>query len=229
MMGVAIAAQGQQKQSLTPWSDSLLPILETLDSARVSGSLEFSGRCEPGYKPDLPKFSAPPKSSPNFLQTLRQILANDPSIAVTLGSDGNVRMIEKDVQTDLLNVKISHISFETDGVPLQYGAYNPNEALHYVILKTPEVAAFMKAHNIRWPSGGGVRGNLFDQWTPDKPHISGSMDNVTVYEILDRVLKTFPGMWIYENCPRNGNRDRDVYFDFLSIGKTAGRVFVVGG
>jgi hypothetical protein len=71
------------------------------------------------------------------------------------------------------------------------------EALRYVILRTPEVIAFMKAHNIEWPRSGGVRGNLLGQWTPDKPHISGSMDNVTVSEVLDRVLKTFPGIWIY--------------------------------
>jgi hypothetical protein len=109
-------------------------------------------------------------------------------------------MIESGVPKDLLKVKISHISFESNGVPLQYAAYSPNAALLHAILRAPEVVAFMKAHGIDWPWGEAAPGSNAP-WPVSSPHISGSIDNVTVSEALDRVLKTFPGLWVYWSCP----------------------------
>jgi len=36
--------------------------------------------------------------------------------------------------------------------------------------------------------------------SPGMSHISGDLNNVTVRQALDHVLKTFPGFWVYENC-----------------------------
>jgi len=142
-------------------------------------------------------------------------------------------MNESGVPTDLLNIRISRILFESYGANGQRGIYTANAALG-VILQAPEVIAFMKAHDIGGPfdssagSGGAVPGNA-SAWPPELPHISGSLDNVTLSEALDRVLKTFPGIWIYENCPQSGKKNRVVYFRFLSLQKIGSRVFVVAG
>jgi hypothetical protein len=195
---------------------SLRPILEVLDKANLSGSLEFSGRCESlGVQdfPEFPKFRVPATSGGSPLQTLREILSDDPSMQVTQDPDGTIRMIESGVPTDILNVKIGHVTFENSGISGQHGVYSANWAL-YLIFEAPEVAAFMKAHDIEWPFAvfgplSGIIGKT--PLPPSVPHISGSMDNLTFSEAMDRVVKTFPGIWIYENCPRSDTKKRLVY------------------
>jgi hypothetical protein len=124
-------------------------------------------------------------------------------------------MVESGVPTDLLNVTISHISFENNGVPLQYAAFSWPAALR-TILHTPEVLAFARAHGIVIPSGGAAPGNSAPygiEW----PHIVGSMDNLTLSQALDSVLKTFPGIWVYEDCPCGDGRGRCPFIRFLNI------------
>jgi len=136
-------------------------------------------------------------------------------------------MAEIGVPADVLNVRISHISFERSGANGQGAAYNPDDALN-AILRAPEVMDFMKAHDIEQPSqGAGVPGNLIGRWPPEQPHISGSLDNVTVSEALDRILETFPGIWVFENCPRNDKKNRHLYFGFFYLQKIGSEVVVV--
>jgi hypothetical protein len=149
---------------------------------------------------------------------------------VTQDPDGIIRMNEAGVPTNLLNVKISHILFESYGQRV----YTANGALR-IILQTPEVLAFMKANNIIGPfgpfdncggSGGVVPGNS-GAWPPESPHVSGSLDNVTLSEALDYVLKTFPGIWVYETCPQIDKKNHPVYFRFLALHKIGGTTVVV--
>jgi hypothetical protein len=209
---------------------SVQPILEALDKAKLSGSFVFPRRCDLSGcntpAPDFPHFRVPTRAGGSIVQVLREVLADAPAMQVTQDPDGTIRMNETGVPTDLLNVKISHILFENYGQRV----YTANGALK-VILQTPEVLAFMKAHDIRGPfdncSGHGeaVPGNA-GAWPPGSPHISGSLDNVTLSEALDYVLKTFPGIWIYESCPQSDKKNRVVYFRFLALHKVGGRGFV---
>ena len=212
---------------------SVQPILEALDKAKLSGSFVFSGRCDlrdckplrpiAECFPDFPQFRAPATSAGFTLQTLHVILADDPAMQVTQDPNGTIRINETGVPTDVLNIRVSHILFESNGANGQRGIYTANGALRF-ILQAPEVVAFMKAHHIGGPfdsstgSGEAVPGNA-GAWPPESPHISESLDNVTVSEVLDRILKAFPGIWICEN--------RVVYFRFLALHKVSGRVFVV--
>ena len=138
-------------------------------------------------------------------------------------SDGTIRMIETGVPTDLLNIRIRDIVFEGYG---HSAVYNPNAALNF-ILSAPEVVAFMKLHDIGWPFAGEAAPGNPGAWPPDLPHISGSLDNVTLSEALDRVLKTFPGVWVYENCPRSDKKNRVVYFRFFHLRKIGSGVPLV--
>ena len=135
-----------------------------------------------------------------------------------------VRMIEVGIPTDLLNVRISHILFEGYG---HSAIYTPNDAIRF-IMRAPEVVAFMRSHDIEWPFAGEgiIRGS--GSWPTESPQISGSLDNVTLSEALDRVLKTFPGIWIYENCPRGDKKNRVVYFRFFYLRSIGSGVFVEG-
>jgi hypothetical protein len=125
------------------------------------------------------------------------------------------------VPIDLLNVRISHISFESDGQPIQWISFTPDLALEHILL-APEIVAFMKNQDmelLRFPAG--VPGNLFGRWPLESPHISGSMDNVTLSEALDRALQTFPGLWAYWDCRHSNNKKR-VYFRFFRLNKGGG-------
>jgi len=62
------------------------------------------------------------------------------------------------------------------------------------IMAAPGVDAFMKEHDIR------TRAFRIEGLYPRLPDIPGELDDVTVSEALDYVLRTFPGYWVYENC-----------------------------
>jgi hypothetical protein len=150
-------------------------------------------------------------------------------------------MIEKNVPTDILNLRIGHILFGSEGS----GVYSGSEALE-LILRSPEINPFMKAHDIKWPlfdyrvvslesDAATIRDLPRIEGTnviapPEKPavgtnpdwvtHIAGSLDNVTFAEAMDQVFKTFPGILLYENCPRSETRKRIVFFRFLHLEDT---------
>jgi hypothetical protein len=194
---------GQDGGGLDP-GVALPPIREVLSRAQVSGSLAYLGRCN--FHPDFPQFRLPPSYSGSPREILQEMFAGNPKMRVTQEPDGKVRMAERDVPTDLLDVKISHISFAPNepvtnmlsGSDMLHG---PNVAVQ-AILQTPEVKAFRKAHNI------GPFSATFetpgDAGSTEKPIVSGDLDNVTVSQALDYVLQTFPGFWLYENCRSEG-------------------------
>jgi hypothetical protein len=116
-------------------------------------------------------------------------------------------MIETDVPSDLLDVKIHHLRF-----PPEY--HGPNAAA-IAILRTPEVIAFRREHNIGPESDWGPGASFpSDAFAPDKSGVRGDLDEVTVREALDYVLRTFPGFWSYENC-RNPGGNRSVVIGFI--------------
>jgi hypothetical protein len=186
-----------------------------LEQAHVSASLEYWGRCELDHQlPDFPKLHASEKYRDSPAQALREVFSgDDPEMRITQEPDGTIRMAETDVTRDLLDVRISHVSFKS--------AYDDSWGVQYdqrfalaAILSTPEVRVFMKAHNIGERSEfatviGGGQGSR-----PNLSHIPGDLYNVTLSEALDAVLKTFPGLWVCENCPSQLGK-RTVYFKFF--------------
>jgi hypothetical protein len=200
---------------------SLRPILQVLDKANLSGSLEFSGRCTSLnnlHFPEFPQFHAPATNQDSPLQTLREMFADDPAMRVTQDSDGTIRMVEKGVSTDILNVKIDNIPFESGQPPTQRPIYDANIALMH-IFGTPEVESFMKTHKIETIPGITLLGTIGGKIPPEVPHLSGPLYNVTFSQAMDSVLKTFPGIWIYENCPQSATKKRFVYFHFFHLPK----------
>jgi hypothetical protein len=213
-LAAVVGSQAQGTLTVPP-NVALLPILTVLDEAKVSGSLRLTGRCDLQFLPDLPLLRAPGDIRSAPLTAVREVFADDQAMRVTEDPGGMIRMNEIGVPVDLLDVRIGHISFEDYA---HSAIFNPNDAL-YAILRAPEVAHFTKAHNIvDTPAmmGSAVRGNA-GRWPAEWPHISGSLDNVTLAEALDHVLKTFPGIWLYEDCPQAVNRNRVVVFRFFYL------------
>lgn len=195
---------GGEIASKQPALQVLHPVVEVLNKAKVSGSLELWGRCDLGSFPGLPKLRVPATSG-SAANTLREIFENDPRMQVTQEPDGTVRMIEAGIPTDLLDVRISHISFP------DFYAYSPSNALH-LILQAPEVVAFERSHDIQWAFAAEPPQGLHTAQSTKLPHLTGSLHNVTLSQALDYVLRTFPGLWVYENCL--GTKASTVYFQF---------------
>jgi hypothetical protein len=182
-------------------------LTDLVRKAAFSGSLEFSGQCGPQQPPILPHVRTR-SEAPNtpLLVKLRNMFADNLQMRVTQEADGTIRVLESGVSRDILEVKISRISFND--------AYDVRSA-ETLIVSQPEVQAFMKANDInshinRFQYGLGLR----QQPQPGLPHISETLENVTVHQALDRLLKTFHGVWVYENCP-DEKGGRVVAFDYL--------------
>lgn len=202
---------GQEKDRGGTSPTVALPILmHALSTARVSGSIAYWGRCE-AFKPypDFPTLRYSWNDAQSTVELLRDVFAPDPKMEVTQEPNGLIRMFETDVPMDLLNIKIRHVSF---GFPDQdSGVFNgPNDAL-YVILSSPEVRTYRAAHRI-----GPFTDRVSGSGSPSSTRqVSGDLYDVTVKQALDYVLQTFPGFWIYQNCPtREGEPGRDVHFGF---------------
>jgi hypothetical protein len=182
-------------------------MVEVLRRTPFSGSFEYSGDCDVSQElPVLPKVRAPLEGWNNSaLMMLREVFADDHKMQVTQETGGAIRMVESGVPKELMDVTIRKLSFND--------VYDPMSA-EAMIISAPEVQDFMKAHGIqRDPFRGGVRG-LRQGPQPGLPHISEDLDNVTVQQALDRLLKTFPGFWIYQNC-LSETGSRVVAFDYL--------------
>jgi hypothetical protein len=228
ILGMLLQSPGRDAQAGNRQGALLQPVLEVLEKANLSGSLEFTGNCDGVFPPDLPPLRTITGRGGSTLQTLREILRGDHAIRVEQDQTGKIRMIENTIPTDILNIKIRHISFDgTYRSGPEPGVYTPNQAL-YVILHVPELTAFIKAHDIKIlaTDSGGVGG--VGQWPSDSPHISGSLDDVTLSQALDRVVETFSGIWVYQNCPTKDHQERGVYFRFFYLRNLGTGAFVEG-
>jgi hypothetical protein len=211
LLTLPAVSHGQERGGVNP-RVAVPIVLDALGRAHSSGSLEYWGRCDLDQLPDFPRMQAVEKYSDSAVETLRAIFSSDTEMRVTRDPDGMVRMTEMDSPTDLLNVHISHIAFKWEYDGTGDVLYDPRHAL-WAILNTPEVRAFLKSHDIGAPFKF-EEAHIGFQRSPDSPHISGELSNVTLSQALDYVLRTFPGFWVYENCHSTKKR-RVVFFTFF--------------
>jgi len=184
-------------------------IVEVLSRARVSGSLEYNGECGPHVLvPDFPRVREPQEPySQNPVETLRSMFSVGRGMAVSQESNGTIRVVEAGVQTDILDVGISHLSFDRIS--------DPEQALG-VVLGAPEVQSFIKTHGIGQPFDTH-KAPLYalpgfnKSPSPGVRSISGDLNNVTLADALDYILRTFPGFWLYQNC-QSPDGQRVVHF-----------------
>jgi hypothetical protein len=177
--------------------------------AKASGSLEYWGVCDfKNYYPDFPKLRAVPGPQGSAVELLREMFfVDDPEMRVSQDADGRIRMIEEDVPSDLLDVRIPHLQFT--------GEYHGIKFAIVTILKTPEVIAFRKEHKIGpesdWGPGFSLNHSAF---APEVPRVLGDLHDVTVRQALDYILQTVQGFWLYENC-KNSEGGRNVIFGLI--------------
>jgi hypothetical protein len=189
--------QGQVK-----FDNSPILIRDVLRKGGVSGAIIYSDKCRPTSIP-VPPHVHPPQKAGTTVEVLQDMFSRDSMMEVTQDSGGIVRMAEKGVQIDILQVKIHHIKFDTDHAAFQ----GPNMAM-MSILSSPEIQSFEREHHI-----APILSRLEGSMGQGLPAVTGELNDVSLAEALDYVLKTFPGYWLYENCTADDGR-RSVHFWF---------------
>ncbi len=178
-----------------------------LRSGGFSGSLAYSGcSFKDHMPPNLPPLGILDESG-TPTETLTKLFAADPLMQV-VQEEGMIRMMETGVATDILAIKIHRLSFYPSDAPPDAPVYGPRMAL-VAILRSPEVMAFRKTHNVGGWDGSSVPGDCCGGGRI----VHGELEDVTVSEALDYILKVFPGYWLYENCV-NQEGERSIYINF---------------
>lgn len=111
-----------------------------------------------------------------------------------------IRIVEENVPSEILGVKISHVTFKRQADPIM---------AMWEAVSAKEVGAFKKANHLG-PDFYNAN-HPFQIPGPKSPRLSADLRNVTLAQALDKILETFPGLWIYETCP-SWDKNRDVYF-----------------
>lgn len=202
LLGQTACTHSREKDGVSK-AEGIRILENVLTTAKVSGSLEYSGSCDFGSR-DFPNAQIPTKQSESpTIEIVGHVFRNDPRMKVWQDSNGMVRMVEKNVPQDLLKVRISHLLFKADYLHVD-ASYNSWDAM-LAVLETPEVTEYIRAERIGSPTQmiPGMR----PVPPPASPRLPSELENVTVFEALDYILKTFPGLWIYQDCESaNGRR-----------------------
>ena len=197
---------GQDRGGMPPGDGYMIGRVFSKEDA--SGSLEYWGVCN--FKelyPDFPKLKRISGHEGSAVELLREIFSVNPYMKVSQDADGKIRMVEEDVPTDLLDVKIDHIQF-----PVKYTG--PDAAI-LAIMHTPEVRDFLSKHNVGpAPNLGDIAGYSRQDYNAPMRRVYGNLHDVTVRQALDYVLGRFHGFWFYENC-KSTEGGRIVFFGFI--------------
>lgn len=189
-----------------------IPLLKkVLGGAHVSGSIAYWGTCNfHEHYPDFPRVRDLSDYSGSPVEVLRKMFEPDSQMQVTSDTrGGKIRMVEKDVPLDLLDVRIHYISFNFEG-PHSEMFRGPTVALRH-ILWSPEVKEFKTENDIEPPDQDGGAPNDVG---PGQAALSGELHDVKLSEALDYVLDIYPGFWVYESC-RSDAGQRLAYFYFF--------------
>ena len=163
-----------------------------------SGSLMLSGTCRTTQQGSVVASdtisSPPPAISSDFSQAMIAVSQQDPHLSWARDANGYIRVKDDRVTGDVLQIHLKVVHFK--------GAVDSNAAIRDV-LSAQEVRAYLREKHIE---EGTVFTNIVPTSTKGFPKLSEDLRDVTVAQALDRVVKFFPGLWIYSECTTDSFR-----------------------
>jgi hypothetical protein len=147
---------------------------------------------------------APPDGESD-LAAAQQMFRNNGSVGVTQDQPGIVRIRIGNIPDDILQTKISRISFTPDE---QYNVL----AAFSAIYENEDVSASMRNFGVRPTQILTIY--AMNPAIEDLPHLPSTMTNVTVDQVLDKIAKTFNGVVFYGACTQQ--HKIDIYFAHLA-------------
>ncbi len=190
VLPLALQAQEFHLTLKGEWTTVENLVQEAFFLTHSSGSMTLSGTCRTTQQGDVvvsDTLSNPPRGPfTNLAQALTAVSQQAPHLSWTLDKGALMRVSDDRVQDKLLHIVLHRVHFGR--------AADPNEAIR-AILSAPEAEAFFKENHIDKSTVFTMPMN-----SKDTPRLSDDLRDVTVAEALDRVVRFFPGLWIYSEC-----------------------------
>lgn len=196
LVSSAVQAQGFRPVS-KGWTTVENFVQEMFFLTHSSGSVTLSGTCEVTQQGSIvvsdPLSNPPQGPFQNLGEAMTAVSQLDPHLSWTRDKEGLMRVNDNRVTGSVLKIHLKRVHFNR--------AADPNEAIR-IVLSAPEVREYLKQNHIE-------QGTVFvmPMNSKDVPKLSGDLRNVTVEQALDRIVKFFPGLWIYSEC-RSGSLRR---------------------
>ena len=166
-------------------------ILSVLRQGNLSAIVEVRGRCLDAHAIAYTLKVNPQRSQEGEpLAQLRSLLSGNQGLNFFVNGANLIVISSEGVDRDLLQVRIRHLRLsETE-------QYNPNDAL-LAALASKEIQGYMSQHNIsltnQW---GGLRAVPSTEMT----HMRPQFDDLTLDQFEKKILETFPGIVVYQEC-----------------------------
>lgn len=157
-----------------------------------SGSLALRGQCEDaplgsGIASDVVP-NGPEGPFRDLTIALGALSRLDRHIVWTENQEGLMRVSDDRLNGEILGIRVKEMHFDR--------VVTINAAIR-VVMSTPEVRHHLAENHIEqfptFPHGAPVSTEGF-------PVLSGDWSDLTVAQSLDRIVKFFPGLWIYSEC-----------------------------
>lgn len=199
MLGCTRPKPLQEEHKDVTASNLISRVSNVLADDRRSGSLVYEGACTRDEGITESFRVGPSKSGAPAVQALQDAFANEPGLSVKEDASGRIRVMGGNVHTDLLDLRISQVSFHSEK--------NPRDATA-ILVTLPQVKTYMQSHHIHFVNAMGELAPM-----PKGAHLDATLKNVSVSAALDRIAQTFPGVWIYGECvTSSGERLVDLTF-----------------
>jgi len=157
-----------------------------------TGSLVLRGACAATDQEDdvVSDMLPHPPVGPfhNIDEALTAVSRVDPHFSWTRDAGGTLRIRDDRASDNVLRIRLQRVQFR--------GAVQADDAVQH-ILSAPEVKAYFAENHIEVAA---VFNHLAPTSTRGLRRLSGSLQDVTVAEALDSVVRFFPGLWVYAEC-----------------------------
>ncbi|MBV9719743.1 MAG: hypothetical protein JOZ77_10505 [Candidatus Eremiobacteraeota bacterium] len=140
----------------------------------------------------------PPRQEATGITTVRQIFRDDPNVTVIQDQAGMTRITIGGASTAILQTRIQALTLS------RYAQYSAPSAV-VTIESAPEVSAAKRRLNIGTPFR--IIDIIVSGPIPGAPHLPRLLQNVTVDEALDSVIRTFKGIVMYGICKQPDGKD----------------------
>lgn len=178
-------------------SDYLRPVLTEVEGA---ARIYYAGECQARGKGSTSGlwqllfpvvYLQPPRRGATGITAVRQIFRDDPNVAVMQDRSGMLRITIGSVSTIILQTRIQTLTLNP------YAQYSAPSAV-VTIENVPELRA--AEHTLDAYPNQGIIDIIVSGPIPGAPHLPKLMQNVTVDEALDSVVRPFKGIVTYGIC-----------------------------
>lgn len=170
--------------------------------ARASGSLILTGKCAETFEGQVvdtePIFAPDPDSFAQVDNALDALSQMAPQLVWQKQANGLIMIRDKRVEASLLALRLRKVELQN--------AVDLNDAVEKFLMNR-ELRAYLHRRHIElatvYNESFKSNQNASDALSnsPNAKRLSKTLSDVTVADALDYIVRIFPGLWTYSECP----------------------------